>query len=206
MLSMLMHIRSDWGRLSLRKKLFIAVLCLAAAAGGAVYFWSTRPAEPDSFTAPVPSLEQAVCEKVTREAGDCKRIVLFDRDANLVFAETGTGILPVLTNEEFTAVKTFIFPMMDFAEFKEERGDRGPIDWRVAANIDHDLSMIYGFAEDEAKTIVINSEGNIQPNRFYLRDHLSVWYVLVKKEAVQLPIEVTVYDANGQKIADGTED
>ena len=149
-------------------------------------------------------MEESICERVAAQFGDCKKILLFDTNPNLVFVETSSGILPVLTNKEFTQFKKFI-PIMDFQEFREEKVEKGPIDWRAKNNVQKDFSIIYGFAEDDAKTIVINSEGNIQPNRFFVRDNLWVWYVTFPKDKVQLPVKVTVYNANGQIIYGGNE-
>lgn len=183
------------------KNIVIAVLCFALIT--VIYFWGPRPTKPASFTVPTTSLEENICEKAAAQFGDCNKILLLDSDSNLVFAESSLGIVPALTNKEFTQVEKFL-PMMDFQEFKEEAGDRGPLDWRVANNIREDLSMIYGFAEDDAKTIVITSEGNIQPNKFYVRDNLWVWYATVEKEKAKLPVEVTVYDENGQVVNGGS--
>lgn len=163
-----------------------------------IYFTVVRlPQSTQSSISSVPkiSLEEDVCKEVARKFGDCK-ILLFDATSHLVFAETHSGIIPVLTNKQFTEFEKFIYPMMDFQEFKEEKNERGSIDWRV----DKDSSMIYGFAEDNAKTIVINSEGNVQPNKFFVRDNLWVWYVTFQKDEVTLPIEVSVYDADGKMI------
>ena len=193
----------------MRKNFFIAVLCLGL--GAVIYFLSsrptfpTKPAIPAKPTIPSTSLEESICERVKTQFGDCKRILLFDANSKLVFAENSTGIFPILTNKEFTKFNKFIFPMMDFQEFKEEKVERGPIDWRAKNNVQKDFSVIYGFAGDEAKTIVINSEGNIQPNRFFVRDNLWVWYVTIQKDKVTLPVKVTVYDSNGQIIFGGNE-
>ncbi|MEH7749555.1 hypothetical protein V7659_31820, partial [Neobacillus drentensis] len=186
-----------------------AVLCLGL--GAVIYFLSsgptfpTKPALSSKPTIPTTSLEESICERVKTEFGDCKKILLFDANSKLVFAENSTGIFPVLTNKEFTKFNKFIFPMMDFQEFKEEKVERGPIDWRAKNNVQKDFSVIYGFAGDDAKTIVINSEGNIQPNRFFVRDNLWVWYVTIQKDKVTLPVKVTVYDSNGQIIFGGNE-
>lgn len=188
------------------KKILIAVLCLGLVL--VIYFLALRPTKPansDITTIPTTSLEERICDRVSAQFGDCKKILLFDTNSNLVFAESSSGIIPVLTNKEFTEFKKFIYPMMDFQEFKEEKEERGPIDWRAENNVQKDFSVIYGFAEDDAKTIVINSEGNIQPNRFYVRDNLWVWYVTFQKDKVKLPVKVTVYNANGQIIYGGNE-
>ncbi|WP_026564902.1 hypothetical protein [Bacillus sp. UNC41MFS5] len=193
----------------MRKKFFIAVLCLGL--GAVIYFLSsrptspTKPAIPTKLNIPSTSLEESICEKVTTQFGDCKKILLFDANSNLVFAESSSGIFPVLTNKEFTKFNKFIFPMMDFQEFKEENVERGPIDWRAKNNVQKDFSVIYGFAEDEAKTIVINSESNIQPNRFFVRDNLWVWYAAFQKDKVTLPVKVTVYNADGKIIFGGNK-
>lgn len=189
------------GAMKMGKKILIAVLCLGFIL--TVYYFASRPTKPIRPSIPAVSLEEGICERVSAQYGDCKRILLFDADSHVVFAESSLGIIPVLTNKDFTEFKKFIFPMMDFQEFNEEKVERGPIDWRAENKVQKNLSIIYGFAEDKAKTIVINSEGNIQPNRFLIRDHLWVWYVTFQKDQVKLPVEVTVYDANGQVIYGG---
>jgi hemolysin-activating ACP:hemolysin acyltransferase len=188
------------GAMRMSKKTLVAILCLAI--GLVIYFGAFRPANPVNTaitTMPTTSLEESICERVTAQFGDCKKILLFDTHSKLVFAESSSGIIPVLTNNEFTEFKTFIAPM-DFQEFREEKEERGPIDWRVD-NVQKDFSVVYGFAENDAKTIVINSEGNVQPNRFYVGDNLWVWYLVFQKEKVDLPVEVSVYDDNGQMIS-----
>lgn len=185
------------------KKILITVLCLGFIV--IIYFLASLPPKPTSPTIPTTTLEEKICKKVSDQFGDCKKILLFDTNSNLVFAESSSGIIPVLTNKEFTEFNKFIYPMLDFQEFKEEKEERGPIDWRADNNVQKDLSVIYGFAEDAAKTIVINSEGYIQPNRFFVRENLWVWYVTVQKDKVKLPVKVTVYDANGQIIYGGND-
>jgi hypothetical protein len=182
------------------KKIGLVALCLGIMV--IIYFLFSDPTSPNI---PASSLEERICEKVTAQFGECKRILLFDADSNLVFAESSSGIIPVLTNKEFTDVKKFIYPEMNFQEFKEEKEETGPIDWRAKNNVQKDFSVIYGFAEDKAKTIVINSEGNIQPNRFFVRDNLWVWYMTFQKDKVKLPVKMTVYDADGQIIVQGNE-
>ncbi|MGG1576222.1 hypothetical protein [Fictibacillus sp. NRS-1165] len=188
------------------KKWLLAVLCIGIIA---IYFFVSRPSSPASPAPPdIPatSLEEQVCQRVADQDGDCKGIRFFDADSHLVFAESSTGITPALTNNEFTEFRKFIFPMLNFQEFNEERGDRGPIIWQVKNKVQKNLSIIYGFAEDEAKTIVINSESNVQPNRFFVRDNLWVWYATFQKDNVKLPVKVTVYDAKGNIISRGNEE
>jgi hypothetical protein len=93
--------------------------------------------------------------------------------------------------------------MLDFQEFREETIERGPLDWRAKMNVQKNFSIIYGFAEDDAKTIIINSEGNVQPNRFFVRDNLWVWYAPFLRDKVTLPVKVTVYNADSQIIYGG---
>ncbi|MDR7001429.1 hypothetical protein [Neobacillus niacini] len=193
----------------MRKYLLTSALCLGIMV--VIYFLALRPTRPTKPTisarpnVPSTSLEERICEKVTVQFGDCKKILLFDTNSNLVFAESSSGIIPVLTNKGFTDFKKFIFPMMDFQEFNEEKEENGPIDWRAKNNVQKNFSIIYGFARDDAKTIIINSEGNIQPNRFFVRDNLWVWYVTFQKDKVKLPVKVTVYDVDGQIIFGGNE-
>ncbi|KKK38229.1 hypothetical protein WQ57_10550 [Mesobacillus campisalis] len=180
------------------KKIVIAVFCTGFVL--VISFFALRPTEPAGTIIPDLSLEERVCERVTAQFGDCKRILLYDSYSKLVFAESSSGIIPVLTNKEFTDFKKFISPMMDFQEFKEERVERGPVDWRADNQVEGDFSVLYGFAEDEAKTIVLTSEGHVQPNRFFVRDNLWVWYAVLKKDEVEMPVKVTVYDGNGKMI------
>ncbi|MDR7001395.1 hypothetical protein [Neobacillus niacini] len=186
------------------KKILIAALCMGIIV--VIYFFAPRPTSPTkptisaSPTIPATSLEERICERVLAQFGDCKKILLFDPNSNLVFAESSSGIIPVLTNKRFTDFKKFIYPMLDFQEFNEEKVERGPISWQAENNVQKNFSVIYGFAEDDAKTIIINSEGNIQPNRFFVRDNLWVWYVAFQKNKVKLPVKVTVYDADGKII------
>jgi hypothetical protein len=197
------------GEIEMNRIIGIATLCLGIMV--IIYFLSWRPTSPtkptisDSPTIPPSSLEERICEKVKEQFGDCKKILLFDASSNLVFAESSSGIIPVLTNKGFTDFKKFIYPEMNFQEFNEEKEERGPIDWRANSKVQKDFSVIYGCAEDEAKTIVINSEGNIQPNRFFVRDNLWVWYVTFQTDKVKLPVKITVYDADGQIIVQGNE-
>ncbi|MCS0654870.1 hypothetical protein [Cytobacillus firmus] len=186
------------------KKSILAVLSLGLIFA-VIYFLALRTEEPAKPVIPAVSMEKSICEKVSEQFGeDCERILLFDPHSRLVFAEINSGIIPVLTNQEFTEFKKFIYPMMDFQEFSEEKGDRGVIDWRAEKKSEKDFSIIYGFAEEDAKTIVINSEGNIQPSRFWVRDNLWVWYAVFEKDEIKLPVEVTVYDAEG-RIVKGNE-
>ena len=192
--------------IELSKKIFIAALSIGIIVG--IYFFVSRPTKPTipaSLIIPTTSLEERVCEKVTAQFGDCKKILMFDSNSNLVFAESSVGIIPVLTNKEFTDFNKFIYPILDFQEFKEEKEERGPIDWRADNNVLKDFSVIFGFAQDNAKTIVINSEANIQPNRFFVKDNLWVWYATFQKDKVKLPVKLTVYDADGQIIFGGKE-
>lgn len=189
----------------MEKKIYWAVICICfVLIAYLLVFPPAKPANSVLTNIPTKSLEESICEKVTAQFGNCKRFLLFDTQSNIVFVESDKEIIPVLTNRSFTEYQKFI-PMMDFQEFYEEKGDRGPFDWRAAKNVQKDLSIIYGFAEDEAKTIVINSEGNIQPNKFFVRDNLWAWYAIIPKDEIKLPVDVTVYNSNGQIIFGGTE-
>lgn len=160
---------------------------------------SIKPAYATITSIPTTSLEEKVCQKITEQTGDCNRILFYDTNSRLVFAESSIGIVPVLTNEEMTDIQKTL-NIMDFQEFKEEKAERGPIDWRAANKVQKNFTVIYGFAEDSAKTIVITSERNTQPHRFYIDNNLWVWYATFPKNEVQLPVEVTVYDENGELI------
>lgn len=198
------------------KKILLAVLCLGIIV--VLYFSAFRPgSSPGSNSIPTTSLEEIICTKVAAKFGDCKKVILIDTDSNVAFAETGYGILPVLISKDHTEMVKMIYPELDFQEFREEKEETGPITWRVENNVQKDFSIIYGFARDNAKTIIINSEGNIQPNKFFVRDDLAgmsggsgtgplwVWYVTSKDEMIK-PADITVYGAGGNIIYGGSKE
>jgi hypothetical protein len=145
------------------------------------------------------SLQEKICKILSEEEINCKKILDID-NSNVVFMETDSGIQPVLTNKDFTEIKKFIYPELNFVEFKEERGDRGPIIWMAKNKIEKNFSMISGFAEGDAKKIIINTEGNIEAKKILVKDNLWFWYVTFEKDKVVLPVKVTVYDEKGRKI------
>ncbi|MBM7690802.1 hypothetical protein JOC77_000205 [Peribacillus deserti] len=174
------------------KKLLVALLCLGFIV--VIYFSASRPASPAA------SFEERICVRVSSQFGDCKKIAFIDKKSNLVFAESSSGIIPILTNKRFTEIEKFIYPMLDFEEFKEEKQERGPLSWQAKNNVQKDFSMIIGFANEDVKTIIIHSGGDIQPKKFFVRDNLWVWYVTFHKDKVKLPVKVTAYDTNGHII------
>lgn len=189
------------------KKYLVALLCLGLIVIIYIFVASPSPAPtPVATPAPTPgsiSLEDKICAAVSAHYGDCKKVIFTDMNSNIAFAEIDSGIVPVLFSKDHTEVIKMI-NSLDFQEWKEERGDRGPIGWQVRNNVQKDFSMISGFAEDDAKTIIINSEGDIQPNKFFVRGNLWVWYI-TSKDKITLPVKVTVYDANGYIIFGGNK-
>ncbi|WP_066253933.1 hypothetical protein [Neobacillus drentensis] len=197
------------------KKIIIALLCLGLIV--VLYFSAFRSgSRPDSNTIPTTSLEESICAKVEAQNEDCKKVILIDTVSNVAFVETEFGILPVLISKDHTKMVKMI-PGLDFQEFREEKEENGPITWRVENNVQKDFSIIYGFARDKAKTIIINSEGNIQPNKFYVRDDLAgmsggsgtaalwVWYITSKDEMIK-PADITVYGSDGHLIYGGSKE
>ncbi|WP_062232323.1 hypothetical protein [Fictibacillus sp. FJAT-27399] len=161
-------------------------------------------------------MEDIICSKVSAKHMECKQIRLIDMNSNLAFVETEFGILPVLISKDHTEMVKMI-PGLDFQEFREEKEENGPITSRVGNDIQKDFSILYGFARDKAKTIIINSQDNIQPNKFFIRDDLAgmnggpgtaplwFWYV-TSKDKIKLPVKSTVYDSNGHIIYGGNEE
>lgn len=151
------------------------------------------------------TLQKRFCETLAKQYGDCKRVVELDRDLNVFFAEGEIGIIPVLTNKDFTKmIKTM--NVVSYQEFKEEKGDRLPYGWQVHNNIAKDVSMISGLASSDVKKMVINSEGNITPNIIPVQDNVSFWYVVLKKDKVHVPVKITVYDKEDKIIYGGNEE
>jgi hypothetical protein len=133
---------------------------------------------------------------------------LYDVKSQLLFAESGAGVIPVLTNKEFTKVKKLL-PELNFQEFREEKEETGPIVWQIRNKVDKNISIIYGFARENVKTIIINSEGDQQVNRFFVNNDtagLSVWYATVHKDKVKMPPQISVYDVDGHLISNPNEE
>ncbi|RST76098.1 hypothetical protein D4T97_004725 [Siminovitchia acidinfaciens] len=172
------------------KKMLVALFWLGVV--GVVFISLSRPG---------PSLEEKICARLTAQYGDCQNIIFFDGHSNLVFAESDLGIMPVLMDKELTEIVKVIHPL-DFQEYKEHNR---PIAWQADNNLQKDLSMISGFADNTAKTIIINSEGGVQPNKFFIRDNLWFWYVTFKNKVI-LPADVTAYDEKGDIVYSGDEE
>lgn len=185
------------------KWIFVWILFLIAAAG--IVFLSVRT---DSSETPVPapapkpgsvSLEDEIAEKVTAHYGEKSEVIFIDTAANLAFTESKEGILPVLISEDHTKMVKMIHPILSFQEWGEEEEERGPIGWRAENKVQKGFSVISGFADDHARTIILNSEGDQVPSKFRIRKNLWVWY-LTSKEPISLPVKLTVYDGKGSII------
>ncbi|MGV3464026.1 MAG: hypothetical protein ACO1OT_01875 [Heyndrickxia sp.] len=188
------------------KKLLLALLGLGLIV--LLYFTVLRPANtpkketntPEERNATIeesPTIyEGKLCAQLSNQSDVPAKIEFIDVKSNLVFCKNDIGFMPVLTNKDFTDVKK-AFHALDFQEFKEELVERGYITWQADSVPKENFSMLSGFATDKVKTLVINSEKNIQPNRFFIRDNLWFWYVTFPKAKVNMPIKVTSYDEKG---------
>lgn len=148
--------------------------------------------------------EGKLCAQLSSQSDVPAKIVFIDVKSNLVFCKNDIGVMPVLTNKDFTEV-TKAFHALDFQEFKEELVERGYITWQADSVPKEKFSMLSGFATDKVKTLIINSEKNIQPNRFFIHDNLWFWYVTFPKAKVNMPIKVTSYDAEGNNLTEVDE-
>ncbi|KRG16731.1 hypothetical protein ACA29_03765 [Lederbergia galactosidilytica] len=148
--------------------------------------------------------EEGICVQASKQFDAPSKARFVDASSNLVFCESESGVMPVLTNKEFTKVKN-TFRELDFQEFKEEKVERGLISWQVEEDPKEKFSMISGFANDEVKSIKLNSEAGIQPNRIYLREDLWLWYFIADKGKINMPVEVMAIDENGNIISEDNE-
>ncbi|KQL50524.1 hypothetical protein AN964_22975 [Heyndrickxia shackletonii] len=196
------------------KRLFFILLGLVLIA--LIYFTvispATTPKERSSTTeknnsaieASPTKYEDKFCAQLSGQSDVPAKIDFIDVKSNLVFCKNDLGVMPILTNKEFTDVKK-AFHALNFAEFKEELVERGYITWQADNFPKEKFSMISGFATDKVKTIIINSEDNIQPNKFFIGDNVWFWYVTFHKDKVNMPIKVTSYDAKGHNLTDVDE-
>jgi len=188
------------------KKLLLALLGLALIV--LLYFTVLRPAttpkektntaEERNTTIEVSptSFEGKLCAQLSSQSDVPAKIDFIDVKSNLVFCKNDIGFMPVLASKDFTDVKK-AFHALDFQEFREELDERGYITWQADSVPKENFSMLSGFATDKVKILIINSEKNIQPNRFFIRDNLWFWYVTFPKAKVNMPIKVTSYDEKG---------
>lgn len=180
------------GGAMMRRKILVVLFWVGIAA--VVYVSLSRPS---------PSMEEKVCAKLTAQYGqDCKKVIFIDGNLHLVFAEDDSGIMPVLMDKGFTEIIKLIHPL-DFQEYKEHNRS---IIWQADNKLQRDLSMIIGFASNDAKSIIINSEEGIQPNKFFVRDNLWFWYVTFNKNKITLPVDVTAYDEKGHIVYSSNEE
>ena len=99
------------------KKILAAVLCLGLIV---VLYFSASPPDTGPGSIPTtPSLEEDICTKVAAKYGECKKVILIDIDSNVAFAETGSGILPVLISKDHNKIVKIIYPELNFQEFRE---------------------------------------------------------------------------------------
>lgn len=187
----------------MRKKIFISIIALLLLI--TVFFLLSQRSKHESSNVLTAALKENICKEVKAKIGDCQRILLYDADSHLVFVESSFDVVPVLIDKNGTDLKKIIYPTMDFQEFKEEKTEIGPIDWRVSNNVQRNFSIAYGFVDKDIKTIVINSEGNKEPKRFPIRDDLSGWY-FIKKDKIKTPLEVTAKNSKGQILEDENQE
>lgn len=153
---------------------------------------------------PTTNSEEGICAQASKQLEAPSKVRFIDYSSKLVFCESKSGIMPVLTEKEFTKIRK-AFHELDFQEFKEEKVERGLISWQVDKAPKEKFSMISGFANDEVKSIIINSEDGVQPNRFFIRDNLWFWYFTFDEEKVNMPVEVTAFDEEGNIISEEEE-
>ncbi|PKR84412.1 hypothetical protein [Heyndrickxia camelliae] len=189
------------------KKLLLAIFGLVLIV--ALYFTVMRPTteakEKTNITAEnnttikvsPTNFEKKLCAQLSKQSDVPAKIEFIDVKSKLVFCKNDIGVMPVLTNKDFTKVKK-AFHALDFQEFKEELAERGYITWQADSVPKEKFSMLSGFATDKVKSIRINSEKNIQPNRILIRKNLWFWYATFPKAKVNMPIKVTSYDAKGK--------
>ncbi|MCJ7842512.1 hypothetical protein MUB24_16740 [Lederbergia sp. NSJ-179] len=177
-----------------KKKLLVTILSLAFVA---VFFFLVLRTETNP--------EEEICALASKQFDLSSQLRFMDVSANIVFCESESGVMPVLTNKEFTKVKN-AFHELDFQEFNEEKVERGLISWQADQFPNEKFAMISGFANDEVKAIIINSENSVQPNRFLIRDNLWFWYFTTEKEKVNMPIEVTAFDEEGHVISEEVDE
>lgn len=69
-----------------------------------------------SATNPSGTLEEKICARVSAQYGDCKKILLNDTSSDLVFAESDSGIIPVIISKDHSEIKQIVRPL-DFQEY-----------------------------------------------------------------------------------------
>ncbi|WP_096153285.1 MULTISPECIES: hypothetical protein [Bacillus] len=141
------------------------------------------------------SLEKMLCSQIIKEDSECLKIFHVDNQSNLVVYQNNTHIMIARMNESYSKVEN-LSGGVGFQSFKET-GDS--FLWQGSEYSTDESPKIYGLARDEVKSIIIESEGNKQPNRIYVGDGISLWYVeLTDSNRLNLPITIKAYDEKGE--------
>lgn len=139
------------------------------------------------------SFEDRICDKITEKDNGCFKVYHVDVDSKLIFYQNNAGLMYAMTNDDLTKVTS----VNGHLDFNWEMETDEPLVWRGSENPQDEFSMIWGFANNKVKNIIIKSEEDQQPNKIKIRENVWLWYLDFKDSHLNMPIMITAYDENG---------
>ena len=149
------------------------------------------------FMSPAQSFEDTLCNRIVKLDSACSKVFYVDNQSNLVIYQNDSYIRVAKMNESLSKVEELAggFNLHTFLN----AGDF--LNWSGNEYSSGEPPVISGLARYDVKSIIIESEGNIQPNKIYVGDGIWFWYVeLIDSEKMNLPITIKAYDEKGEQL------
>ena len=149
------------------------------------------------FMSPAQSFDDTLCNRIAKLDSACSKVFYVDYQSNLVIYQNDSYIRLAKMNESFSKVEELaggfnLHTFLNTADF---------LNWTGNEYSSGEPPVISGLAKYDVKSIIIESEGNIQPNKIYVGDGIWLWYVeLIDSEKLNLPILIKAYDKNGEQL------
>lgn len=138
------------------------------------------------------SVQEKICKVLKKADFGCEEVFHIDLQTNLVFYQNDTNLMFAMIEDTINKVR-HVSGFINLDGFK----NAGAIfDWHGTESESEDHYILYGLASDEVKSIIIESEGNTQPNKIYIGEGIWLWY-LVLESKMKMPIIIKALDENG---------
>ncbi|WP_243299965.1 hypothetical protein [Bacillus litorisediminis] len=142
------------------------------------------------------SYSERLCNQIEKVDSECSDIYLVDSNSNIVFYKNESKLMFAQTNDDLTEIKTISGSLSLKWMFDSDE----PLLWSTIGGFQDGYSMIWGFASDVVKSIVITSENSIQPNKIKINDELWLWYQTINRDQINMPVTINAFDGEGNKI------
>ena len=141
--------------------------------------------------------EDKLCNQIAKLDSACSKVFYVDNQSNLVIYRNDSYLMLAKMNESLSKVED-LAGGVDLQSFLNASDF---LIWKGNEYSSGESPMISGLARYDVKSIIIESEDNIQPNKIYVGDGIWFWYVeLIDSEKLNLPITIKAYDKNGEQL------